>query len=138
MPSPHAPEFASLIEFLRRVPAIATNDTPSLGIGTGTDEARLWWIKFEIDITHALAWKVVQEFGCVLNYLSMTERLPTVFKPVSPAPYLNGGPREFLSWVIECQDAEFTPALAAKWLESRLPQPVDDISNWPADDNAAA
>jgi len=41
----------------------------------------------------------------VLNYLSLDERLSTVFMPVSPPPYLNGGV-EFLSWVIECRDRD--------------------------------
>ena len=61
--------------------------------------------------------------GHVLNYLSLNERLPTVFKPVSPPPYLNGGPAEFLSWVIECSDDSFTPSRATEWLAGRLPKP---------------
>ena len=43
----------------------------------------------------------------MLNYLSVDQRLPSVFKPVSPPPYLNGGV-EFLSWVTESHDASFT------------------------------
>jgi hypothetical protein len=128
----HEPRFLPLIDFMRRVPAIETNDTPSLGIGSGGSE-RSWWMKFTINIDHPLAWEVVQEFGFVLNYLSINERLPTVFKPVSPPPYLNGGAKEFLSWVIECEHDSFTPAQAASWLESRLPNPVDDITQWTRD-----
>ena len=71
-----------------------------------------------------------QEFGCVLNYLSLTERLPTVFMPVSPAPYLNGGPADFLSWVIETKTPELKPETVADWLEGRLPRPVDDPQQW--------
>jgi hypothetical protein len=63
-------------------------------------------------------------------YLSLDERLPTVFKPVSGPPYLNGGPREFLSWVIECVSTDFTPSTCAEWLEGRLPRPVADLSQW--------
>ena len=74
--------FATLDKYLRRVPAIKT---PSFG-----GDANGWWSKFRIDIDHPLAWNVVQEFGQVLNYLSVNERLPTVFKPVSPPAYLNG------------------------------------------------
>jgi hypothetical protein len=81
-----------------------------------------------------LAWHIVQEFGCVLNYLSITERLPTIFFPVSPAPYLNGGPRRFLWWVIESKTPDFTPAHAAEWLEGRLPKPVKDASKWQVDE----
>jgi hypothetical protein len=50
--------------------------------------------------------------------------------PVSPAPYLNGGPSEFLAWVIESKDPKFKPGTAAKWLEGRLPNPVDSIAEW--------
>jgi hypothetical protein len=64
-----------------------------------------------------------------LNCPSVDERLPTVFMPVSPPPYLNGGPREFLSWVIECRDGTFTPDLATERLEG-LPSPVEDEREW--------
>ena len=43
---------------------------------------------------------------------------------------MNGGPDQFLSWVIEADDAEFTPAHAAEWLEGRLPDPVTDEDEW--------
>ena len=121
-------DLVPLLAFLRRVPAIAG------AIGHGHFDDGNWWGKFGIDIEHPLAWNVVQELGCVLNYLSVEQRLPTVFMPVSPAPYLNGGPRDFLSWVIESKDATFTPKDCARWLESRLPRPVEDESQWPKDD----
>jgi hypothetical protein len=113
--------FKSLIDYLEKVPAINSS------IATGTDEEEFWWIKFQIDIENEFAWSVVQELGCVVNYLSINERLPTVFYPVSPAPYLNGGPTDFLSWVIETKDKEFKPGTLKKWLEGRLPNPVDDL-----------
>lgn len=121
-------DFNSLLAYLARVPAVAGK------IGFGRFDDGNWWVKFGIDVAHPLAWHVVQEFACVLNYLSINERLPTVFKPVSPAPYLNGGPRKFLSWVIESKDPEFEPGTCMKWLEGRLPRPVEDMSAWPADD----
>lgn len=99
-------------------------------VGKGAFPDGNWWVKFTIDTKHPLAWHVVQELGCVLNYLSIEERLPTVFMPVSPPPYMNGGPRDFLSWVIESKDPGFESASCAKWLEGRLPQPVDDLSQW--------
>jgi hypothetical protein len=125
---PHHPKFETLIAFLSRIPAIEDNDTPSRGFGSGEDKDGAWWVKFSIDIDHDLAWHTVQELGCVLNFLSLQERLPTVFKPVSPAPYLNGGPEEFLSWVIEGR--EMPPGTVAKWLEERLPKPVEDEAAW--------
>lgn len=120
--------FKSLIDYLEKVPAI---NSP---IATGTDEEGFWWIKFQIDIENEYAWSVVQELGCVVNYLSINERLPTVFYPVSPAPYLNGGPTDFLSWVIETKDKEFKPGTLKKWLEGRLPNPVDDLEQWNLDE----
>jgi hypothetical protein len=117
-------DFKPLETFLHRVPAV---NGP---IGKGSEQSGMWWVKFSIDIEHELAWRVVQEFGHVLNYVSLDERLPTVFKPVSPPPYLNGGPRDFLSWVIECDSSDFAPAECAEWLEGRLPRPVDDLASW--------
>lgn len=128
--APH-PRFARLVEFLALIPAVEINDTPSHGIGTG-EAGGGWWVKFAIDIDHELAWETVQELGHVLNYLSIEERLPTVFKPVSPPPYMNGGPEEYLSWVIECPDAT-PPGTIADWLEQRLPKPVDDEAAWRGD-----
>ena len=103
-------------------------------IGTGIDEG-LWWVKFRIDIEHPLAWQVVQEIGHVVNYVSVNEKLPTAFYPVSPPPYMNGGPDEFLSWVIENKDPEFTPDLMKTWLECRLPQPVKNEAQWSSDED---
>ena len=118
------PKFESLLEFLKKVPAIDHR------IGCGTFSDGLWWTKFKIDITHPLAWRVVQEFGHILNLLSSEDRLPSVFKPVSPPVYLNGGPEVYLSWVIESTDIVFTPKICAEWLEGRLPRPVDNLELW--------
>ena len=119
--------FESLQSFLLQVPAVSGT------IGTGIDEG-LWWVKFKIDIQHPLAWQVVQEIGHIVNYVSVNERLPTAFYPVSPPPYMNGGPDEFLSWVIENKDSEFTPDLMKTWLEGRLPQPVNDEAQWSSEE----
>jgi len=116
-------KFDKLIDFLGKVPSIQKP------ISTG-DEDGFWWIKFSVDIHHKLAWNLVQEFGHVLNYISIDERLPTVFYPVSPPPYMNGGPEDFLSWVIESKDKEFKPDTLKEWLEGRLPRPVDDEELW--------
>jgi hypothetical protein len=127
----HHPRFQPLVDYLARLPAIETDTTPFQGFASGVEDG-LWWIKFGIDLDHPLAWHVIQELGHVLNYLSPTERLPTVFKPVSPPPYLNGGPREYLSWVIECPLADMDPATVTEWLDSRLPDP-DDAAEWEVD-----
>jgi hypothetical protein len=117
-------DFGALESYLLRVPGVKAP------IGKGSNDSGHWWCKFALDIHHALAWNVVQELAHVLNYISIDERLPGVFKPVSPPPYMNGGPRDFLGWVIESTDSEFTPALCAEWLEGRLPRPVEDLSAW--------
>lgn len=115
--------FSELINYLQEVPAVDV-------FGSGIFENGLWWVKFSIDIQHKYAWQVVQEIGHVVNYVSINERLPTVFYPVSPPPYMNGGPEQFLSWVIETQDVEFTPDDLKEWLSGRLPQPVNDLTAW--------
>ena len=85
--SKHAAEFDKLIVFLLRVPPIADCRTlAEISLGSGRFENYNSWIKFSINITHPLAWSAVQEFGHVLNYVSLEERLPTVFMPVSPSP----------------------------------------------------
>lgn len=120
--------FQPLLEFLAKVPAI------SGAVGSGVGDDGRWWVKFAINVDHPLAWNVVQELGHVLNYVSLNERLPTVFMPVSPPPYMNGGPREFLSWVIESKDDDFSPKDCAQWLKGRLPRPVEDASQWETED----
>ncbi len=128
MTDAHHPKFGKLIDFLARVPAVEINDTPSRGIGSGEQDGG-WWVKFTIDIDHDLAWHTVQELGAVLNYLSVEEQLASVFKPVSPPPYLNGGPEEYLSWVIEAPE-DMRPGTLADLLEDRLPKPVEDEAAW--------
>lgn len=122
------PRFERIVDFLARIPAIETDASPSHAIETGESNGQ-WWVQFSLDIDHDLAWYVVQEMACVLNYLSLEERLPTVFKPISPAPYLNGGPDEFLAWIIECPST-MSPDTVAEWLEGRMPQPIEDEAAW--------
>ncbi len=85
--------FKILIDYLEKVPSIKKP------ISFGNEDGH-WWVKFSLDIKNQLAWNVVQEFGHVINFLSIDEKLPTLFYPVSPPPYMNGGPYDFLSWVI--------------------------------------
>jgi hypothetical protein len=122
--------FETLNQYLDKVPAVKKP------IAFGSDDKGLWWAKFSIDITHKLAWQVVQEIGYVCNYLSISERLPTIFYPVSPPPYLNSGPKDYLAWVIETKDKDFKPDILMQWLEERMPQPVDDITQWIVDENS--
>lgn len=123
-----AREFKTLVAFLARLPAIERR-AGRVSIGHGRNKHG-WWVKFRLDVGHPLAWSTVQELGHVLNYVSIEERLPTLFMPVSPPPYLNGGPRSHLSWVIECEASQFRPADCAQWLDDRLPRPVEDAKQW--------
>jgi len=113
-----------VVEYLRRVPAVSVLSARK------DDSTNRWWVKLKIDLDHHLAWRVVQELGHVLKYLSINDRLPTVFMPVSPPPYMNGGPEEFLSWVIESTAADVDPRWIAEVLEGRLPRPVEKTSEW--------
>jgi hypothetical protein len=126
---PPTGDFAKLEAYLLRVPGVQGP------LGKGRFENGNWWVKFGIDITHPLAWNVVQELGHVLNYISLESRLPTVFMPVSPPPYMNGGPRQFLSWVIESTQNGFEPDKCVEWLEGRLPRPVEDVAEWSQDED---
>lgn len=125
-------DFEKLLAFIERLPAIHL-PAGRKSIGRGVADSGNWWVKFSLDVSHNLAWRHVQELGYVLNYMSLDERLPTIFMPVSPPPYLNGG-EEFLSWVIESKDPTFKPDHCVEWLEGRLPQPVEDIKEWSLDD----
>jgi len=116
-----------LTDFLERIPAVKP-------IASGTYDNGLWWTKLSINIGDDLAWSVVQELGHIVNYVSLDERLPTVFYPISPPPYMNGGPGQFLSWIIETKDKDFKPENMKEWLEGRLPNPVDDLAQWRIDE----
>jgi hypothetical protein len=126
-------DFENLFAFIERLPAVRL-PAGRKSIGYGRFDNGSWWVKFSLDTKHPLAWRHVQELGYVLNHLSSAERLPTVFMPVAPPPYLNGGV-EFLSWVIESTDPSFTPDNCVRWLEGRLPRPVDDLGQWETEDD---
>jgi len=120
-------DLSALIEFIGRIPSVNT------AVTSGFYDNGNWWVKLSLDINHKLAWHVVQELGHVLNFLSVEERLPTLFYPVSAPPYLNGGPDDYLYWIIESTDPSFTPDTTAEWLKGRLPDPVDDLAEWESD-----
>ena len=114
-----------LVDYLDKIPGLEV-------ISSDITPDAYWWIKLDIDIEHKLAWNVVQELGFVLNYISISEPLPTIFKPVSPPPYLNGGP-ELLSWVIESTFNYIDPKWIKEVIEGRLPSPIEDEDNWVMD-----
>lgn len=125
-------DFAPIVALLESLPALDRPDG-STAVGKGALPDGGWWVKFSLNVEHTSAWRHVQELGHILNYLSVEERLPTQFFPVSPPPYLNGGV-EFLSWIIVCQDPQFTPEDCARALSGRLPDPLDDLRAWQLDD----
>ena len=118
--------FDRLSQFFSQIPSVQQSGI----VAHGTDGQQAWWFKLNIDIEHPLAWQTVQELGHVLNYLSTNERLPTQFFPVSPPPYMNGEAKDFLAWVIQCNHADFSPDVVCDCLEARLPNPVNDESQW--------
>lgn len=118
-------ELDRLATFLKRLPAVKM-------IAHDVWPNGRWWLKLRVDSEHAVAWRVIQELGFVLNYISVDEKLPTVFKPISPPPYLNGGV-EFLSWVIESTSDHVDPAYIRSTLANRLPDVAHDASAWKVD-----
>lgn len=112
-----------LEQFVSQIPGV---DVISI---SEPDESR-WWVKLQIDINSKTAWPVVQNLAYVLNELSVSEKLPTTFKPTSPPPYLNGGPDEFLFWVIEADIPFLDPRVITAYLKQRLPDPVADEQAW--------
>ncbi len=112
-----------LKDFIDQIPSVEVLSTSE------PNEGR-WWIKLQIDINSKTAWHVVQNLAFVLNEISVTETLPTTFKPTAPPPYLNGGPEEFLFWVIEADIPFLDPGVINAYLQQRLPDPVTDESAW--------
>lgn len=99
-------------------------------IGTSTPEEAFWWLKFSIDTEHPLAWHVIQRLGYVLNYYSLEYKFHVSFYPASPPPALNGGPREFLSWVIEARLRYVDPRPIHKALRQELPARLSSEAEW--------
>ncbi|MFO0952711.1 MAG: hypothetical protein U0835_16495 [Isosphaeraceae bacterium] len=129
-------EFTPLLAFLARVPAIRPI-MPDLGPASNDDGA--WLIKFQIDIAHPAAWATVMDLGYVVNWLSVHDRLPTVFKPVSVPPDMNGdAPADLLWWLIECWTPEFSPADLAAALEGNLCRYPGPVSASEAEPGTAA
>lgn len=112
----------NLKEILGKIPSVTVNSHSETEMG--------WKLILTIDIEHELSWRVVQEFASVINDLSVEEKLPAKFWPSSPPPYMNGGPEEYLTWVIESYRGDFSPEKCAEWISSRFPNPVDDESQW--------
>jgi hypothetical protein len=127
-PETMAAGLAKLRTLLSRIPGVRV-------LSVSRDTEPYWWLKLTINQDSRIAWHVIQELGFVLNDISLGERLPTIFMPVSPPPYLNGGPRDFLGWVIEAQLPYIHPGEIADILMGRLPQPVEDETQWLATDS---
>jgi hypothetical protein len=120
-------DFSSLVRYVKAIPCVQEAE--------GYNEmADLWNFHLKLDITHEIAWHVVQYFAYVLNGLSLSVNLPTRFFPITPPVDLNGGPYDFLGWMIQCSDPQFSPDRCRDWLASRLPTPVGDITAWKACD----
>jgi hypothetical protein len=111
-------DFTPLLAFLARVPAIKPIKAD---LGPASNDDGAWLVKFQIDIAHPAAWATVMDLGYVANWLSLNDRLPTVFKPVSVPPDMNGDdPAYLLWWLVECWTPEFTPADLTAALEGNL------------------
>lgn len=117
-----------LVNYLESIPGVSI-------LSSEVTSDCYWWVKLDIELENKYSWHVVQELGFVLNYISLEEPMPTVFKPVSPPPYMNGGPNKCLSWVIESTFNYIDPVWVKETLEGRLPNPVTELSQWGMYDN---
>jgi hypothetical protein len=113
----------ALARYLARLPAVRVRSATA---GTGG----LWRVKLAIDVDHPLAWRMVQELGYALNYVSIAESPSARFYPLSPPPYMNGGPHRFLSWIVEPASPRVSPDDVRDRLEGRLPEVSDDHVAW--------
>ncbi len=118
-------DFGTLIAYLQRVPGIAGP------ISSGRLDDGNWWVKFRIAPA-----RLERRSG-----VGVRAQLPLHQRTTADGlhagvrgPYLNGGPRDYLSWVIESKDPKFKPGTCMKWLDERLPRPVEDTSAWPKDE----
>jgi hypothetical protein len=118
-----------LANFIGRIPSVLW---VSGGSSEGDDEDGWWWVKFQIEVAHPCAWLVVQQFAHVVNDLSINTRLPAVFYPVSPPVLANGGPAEFLSWVIEVTNPPFDPNEIIRHATPYFPKDIADPEEWVA------
>lgn len=125
---PHNSKLKPLLDFLARIPAVETADDPSMDMASEVSEDS-WWVRFSLDIDSEIAWETVQEIAHALNDSANAGKPAALFYPISPAPAQSGGPEEFLSWVIEA-GADVDPASVAAWLESMLPNPVEESDAW--------
>ena len=114
MPEPH--DFQRLLDYLKRLPAI----DPAIGSGTGTGEGGLWWVKLIINIDRPMAWRIVQELGHVLNYVSLNERLPAISCRIA-APIPERRRAQFPVLGHRVIRPHLTPSDCAEWLEGRSP-----------------
>lgn len=103
---------------------------PAIGspIASGVYETGFWWVKFSIDIQHDKSWEVIKMLAYTINYLSISERLSTVFFPVCPSSFSQENPEKNLTWIIESTSQDFVPDELAIWLENRLPNLGDDVA----------
>ncbi len=95
------PRFRWLKAFLHLTKA-ATYQT-----GRIFDDGR-WWVQFRLDLDHPKVWIVLQELSFQINNRAVVGKLPVKLIPWSGSPE-NGGPKDQLTWRIECYDERFTP-----------------------------
>ena len=111
--------FHKLTNLITEIPAVCNP------IKTGTYENGFWWVKFSVDINNPLAWNVVQVFAYAINYLSISERLSTVFYPIAQPPFNTENSKDCVEWIIESTSQDFLPNELSEWLEARLPDPAN-------------
>jgi hypothetical protein len=95
----------------------------------------LWSCHIRMDLTHEIVWHLIQGIAFVINDTSITGKLPATFYPTSPPPYLNGGPYNYLHWIIRSESPEFIPDYCCEWFINRFPNNPEFNESWLALDN---
>lgn len=108
--TPTGGEIEELAAFLERLPGVSV-------LAFELAPTTRWRVVIEICAGHELAWRVVQELSFVLNYISVSERLPTVFRPLAKG------------WSVESTLPHVDPRAIAQCLESYVPSP-EDPEDW--------
>ncbi|MEM8706317.1 MAG: hypothetical protein AAGE98_07665 [Actinomycetota bacterium] len=111
--------FTTLVDYVGRLPAVRGRVSTSADAISTTG----WWVSFRLDVDDPLAWRSIQEVGHALNGV-VGDGVDVWFGPTSTGPW-QGGPRDFLDWVICSPDGATRPGTVAKRLADAIPEPFD-------------
>ncbi len=89
-----------------------------------------WWVKFHLNMENPVSIVIVQALAHILNAKSLNDPLPTRFFPTSSPPYMNGGPKVHLHWVIEPFTHDVTVSDIFAAIDSTLLFDIESEVEW--------